>query len=327
MMSNETKIEWCDSTLNLQMGCAGCELWNPAAGNLACYAGVLTRKYAGMKGWPKQFEKPVVFPDRLQSAIDWPDLRGTVRFGKPWLNGLPRIIFLNDMGDTFTEGLDPDWLAPFLPVMEKSPHQFLVLTKRAQKFAEFSERHPLPSNVWPGVSVTSERTTGRLAFLERIKSGGPKWCSLEPILTAVELAGICPSLQWLIIGGLSGTNRPTDIAWIRSAAQLPGPAIFVKQLGSIVHEPYYMEDDLRREWLIDRVDRKEGRIMVPGGKPGYFVEWEHRTHGQPAPGSVFEWRAKDKGGDLSQWPEDLRIRTMPIEPVAKVESKLKGELF
>lgn len=46
-MGRETKIEWCDSTLNLQMGCDGCELWNPAAGVKHCYAGTLTNIYAG----------------------------------------------------------------------------------------------------------------------------------------------------------------------------------------------------------------------------------------------------------------------------------------
>jgi len=314
-MAKETDIEYADSTDNIQMGCAGCELWNPAAGMKDCYAGVLTAKYAGLKGWPKAFDKPTIFPDRMKTAIDWPDLRGEQRFGKPWLNGLPRIVFLNDMGDTFTEGLDPDWFAPFLPEIAKSPHQYLVLTKRAQKLLEFSERHPLPSNIWPGVSVTSENKAGRLKYLEQVRSGGPKWCSLEPILSAVDLAGLCPSLRWLVIGGLSGRDRATDIDWIRNPAKLPGVAVFVKQLGSMIHEPYYLEDDARREWLINQ----GARVKVPGGKPGYFVEWKHKEDGQPNPGSVFEWKAKDKGGDMSQWPDDLKIRAMPIQPVPKPE--------
>lgn len=36
-MGKETAIQWCDSTLNLQAGCDGCELWNGS--RRSCYAG------------------------------------------------------------------------------------------------------------------------------------------------------------------------------------------------------------------------------------------------------------------------------------------------
>jgi hypothetical protein len=29
-MGRDTAIQWADSSLNLEMGCSGCELWNPA---------------------------------------------------------------------------------------------------------------------------------------------------------------------------------------------------------------------------------------------------------------------------------------------------------
>src|SRR3990167_2456987 len=108
-------ISWCDSTLNLMMGCGGCELWNGA--RKSCYAGVMTeRQVRGdhfalhSKGWPEAFDAPQLFPHRLPEALAWPDLTGKDRLEKPWLNGLPRIVFLNDMGDTFTDQLPPDWL-------------------------------------------------------------------------------------------------------------------------------------------------------------------------------------------------------------------------
>lgn len=40
----ETLIGWCDSSVNGEMGCDGCELWNPAAGVRICYAGLLTER-------------------------------------------------------------------------------------------------------------------------------------------------------------------------------------------------------------------------------------------------------------------------------------------
>jgi len=111
-MSRETNIEWCDSSLNLMMGCDGCELWNPAKGIKHCYAGVLTERYAGVNaGFPKSFDQPKIFRERIYDIAKWHDLTGKDRADKPWLNGMPRLIFLNDMGDTFTESLDLNWLA------------------------------------------------------------------------------------------------------------------------------------------------------------------------------------------------------------------------
>jgi protein gp37 len=42
-MGKTTEIQWCDSTVNPVMGCAGCELWD---GKLKiCYAGVLHARH------------------------------------------------------------------------------------------------------------------------------------------------------------------------------------------------------------------------------------------------------------------------------------------
>src|ERR1700693_4251242 len=121
-MAIRTFIEWCDSTLNLEMGCNGCELWNPNAGILHCYAGMETNRRKGGRGWPEAFDQPRMFLERLPAALKWPDLTNQLRTDKPWLDNLPRIIFVNDMGDSFTESLPLDWLAPVLEPMAASPH-------------------------------------------------------------------------------------------------------------------------------------------------------------------------------------------------------------
>lgn len=186
-MGRDTDIEWCDSTLNLQMGCDGCELWNLKAGIRNCYAGQLTERYAGHNpGFPQAFNQPAIYADRLKPALAWKDLTGQKRPDKPWLDGLPRMIFLDDMGDTFTESLPLDWLAPMLPQIAASRHQFMLLTKRGERMRQFSELHPLPPNVWPGVSVTSQTNIGRLEALLKVRGGGPKWASFEPMLGQIE---------------------------------------------------------------------------------------------------------------------------------------------
>ena len=344
-MGQATAIEWADSSLNLMMGCDGCELWNPDAGNRHCYAGTLTERYKGKSGWPLAFDKPALFLDRLDDAIRWPDMTGTARPGKPWLDGRPRMIFLNDMGDTFTGSLPLDWLAkPYGPstcpnghkrprvqwlaehgvwccsaakcglswkpsspleLMAKSPHVWMLLTKRGSRMRQFSEAHPLPPNVWPGVSITKRVTLPRVQELLGVKGGGVRWVSAEPLLEGVDLghwlvkrgvpvAGCTwttawqPRIDFVILGGESGPGaRPMRLSWWRSlvrqcaAASVP---CFSKQAGA------HLLDDT-------------GADVWPTG-----VRF-HVGATMEAPRRI-QFR-DPKGGDMEEWVEDLRVREFP----------------
>lgn len=240
-MGVHTKIEWTDSSLSLEVGCQGCELWNPAIGEKTCYAGNLVERYAGLKGWPESFDKPKLFPERLIEAERWKDLRGTNRADKPWLNGMPRLIFLDDLGDTFTESLPIDWLTPYLERMSKMPVIWQVLTKRANRMLEFSKTHPFPKNFWLLTSVTSAANYNRVEQLMEVRGGSVKGISYEPAWGPVSFAkwfprkmalseipgwalndgctegikGITNGL-WIISGGSSGaTAKPSNPQWFR----------------------------------------------------------------------------------------------------------------
>lgn len=237
-MGQTSDIEWCDSTQNAQMGCDGCELWNPKAGIKHCYAGILTERMAGSKGWPASFDQPEIFSGRIQQAIKWPDLTGKARPGKPWLRGLPRLIFLDDMGDTFTESLPIGWLGPEIKAMEASPHIWIFLTKRARRMRQFFEQlHKIPDNFWLGVSVTSMRTMARAYELAKIE-GAKLLLSVEPLLEPVDLSALLRATRpaWILIGGESGPGaRPMALEWARSLldqGRQAGIPVFVKQLGS-----------------------------------------------------------------------------------------------
>lgn len=272
-MSKDTKIQWCDSSLNLQMGCDGCELWTKTVRK--CYAGRQCEERRMFKGWPRQFSEPEIYMDRLEPALKWKDLTGTDREDKPWLNGMPRIVFLNDMGDTFSSTLPPNWLAPVLPRLATSPHQFLLLTKRPSRLLEFCEKYTLPKNVWPGTSVTSARTAGRVDYIRQIKTGGPKFVSCEPIWEYLPPETFS-ELQWAIFGGESGDPEdatPCNVDWIERGmlnAMQAGASPFVKQLGS---RPY----------------------------------WQDPVLDTPTPITL----ENHHGGDWSEWPQRLRKRFMP----------------
>jgi len=241
-LSKDTMISWCDSTLNLMMGCGGCELWNGA--RRSCYAGVMTAKYSGQKGWPSAFNSPQLFPHRLPEALAWPDLTGQDRPGKPWLNGMSRLIFLNDMGDTFTEELPLDWLRPHLLQMEESPHRWLILTKRPRRMRRFFEQVDVIPNAWLGVSVTDQATAdARIPELLRVPVHGNdivRFVSVEPLLGPVDMCEHLWALDWVIVGGESGAGfRPMKPEWVQNVwldcenARVP---FFYKQDAALVTE-------------------------------------------------------------------------------------------
>ncbi len=244
-MSKTTNISYADSGLTLAGGCSEpCELGD------RCWALQLCRLHAKNKGYPADFRKPELFLHRLDNALRWQDLTGTDRPDKPWLNGLPRIIVLNFLGETFDPQLPRDWLAdellaanifsghqgqkrPILFHQAATPDIYTILTKQAQRMAEFSQRHPFPANVWVGVSVTGPETMERLKWLSGTKTHGRRIVSFEPLLAPMDVSAIIGYVDWAIIGFESGRNhRIGEVDWIRSLVDqdhAAGVASFVKQ--------------------------------------------------------------------------------------------------
>mgnify|MGYP000216823786 FL=1 len=119
-----------------------------------------------------------------------------------------------------------------------------------------------------------------------------------------------PRLDWVIVGGESGHDaRPCDVRWVRAVVQhcqMAGVPVFVKQLGSHVRDRndagFLGEDE--RSWpdVIDQEDRIEHDL--DGTRDGY----------QGAPVRIH--LKSQKGGDPSEWPEDLRVREFPAAVAA-----------
>lgn len=250
-MGIKSDIEYVDSTINPEMGCDGCELYNPKLEasdphyKPTCYARDWVQRFAGRSSaYPAHFSKPELFPDRIAQACRWSDLTGKARPHKPWLDGRPRIIFLDDLGDTFTESLPLDWLLPYMPEIERSPHVWLMFTKRPQRMAKFFRLYGhVPRNVWPFTSVTGPTYLRRLDELREIDS--PRLCvSIEPLYTAVDITKHLAGerrLAWVVSGFESGDNaQPGHPDWARSlrdqCAQY-GTAFFWKQWGEYIAVP------------------------------------------------------------------------------------------
>lgn len=173
------------------------------------------------------------------------------------------------------------------------------------------QRWPLP-NVHLGVSVENQETADERVPILLQTPAAIRWVSYEPALGQVNFAAFGPHeyvpvngahgddcatcgtfttirhsnlaarLDWIVVGGESGPGaRPLDIAWARQTVQqckAAGVPVFVKQLGSRPYDGSAQSCDASTCCIHDYA-----RI-----------------------------RLRDrKGGDMAEWPEDLRVRELP----------------
>lgn len=111
------------------------------------------------------------------------------------------------------------------------------------------------------------------------------------------------SLDWVIVGGESG-GRPRaswtpDIRAIVRQCQKAGVAVFVKQLGANVQD--------RDDAGFDGCEPTEWPDINPS-------DVEHNINGylEEYQGAPCRIRLRDrKGGNMAEWPEDLRVREFP----------------
>ncbi len=304
-MGVKSKIEWTDATWNPTSGCS-----KVSAGCAHCYA-LRTWARLSAPGQPyagRKFTDVQCHPDRLDQPLRWKK---------------PRIIFVNSMSDLFHPAVPDGFIDQVFAVMALSAqHTFQVLTKRPERMREYlqymelvSQRvfkvgidlvyegsirgphdhkppWPLP-NVWLGVSVEDQAALHRLDDLRGIPNAMP-WVSLEPLLEEVDITPWLDFLRWVVVGGESGPGaRPFDIQWARGViaqCRAAGVPAYVKQLGRHpVHE-------------CQRCGPGAGRGMCR-----MFGDAEGHGHDGMLPIYLHD----RKGGDIAEWPEDLRVREMP----------------
>lgn len=382
-MSNQSDIQWCDSTWNPTAGCSP-----KSPGCAHCYAETMSRRQqamaqadakAGRDPGKKRFYLDVIGNNgRWNGRVNTVEEALTIPLG--WKK--PRKIFVNSMSDLFwgepddlvfarrhrVEHPEPvpfEFIDKVFAVMALCPqHTFQILTKRPKRMAEYMnrmpskwssldpqaysrnhsdelyriagaakrmiengdswelDRWPLP-NVWLGTSTENQKTADeRIPWLLKCPAA-VRFISAEPLLGPVNPFNSCPAchgegsfqdsteggiwvrcdcranmgLHWVITGGESGSGaRPCDVAWIRSIVRQckeAGTACFVKQLGAIptIQCPY--------------CKRTVGKV------PSGFTDYCCKEHKQFI--ADLEKVKDSKGGNMSEWPEDLRVRQMPGE--------------
>lgn len=326
-MAENSKIEWTTHTFNPWWGCQrvspGCE---------HCYA----------ETWAKRVGEDVwgpakTTPRRELSEGHWSKPLGWNR--KAEAAGKRALVFCASMADVFEDHPQlPPLRARLWELIEATPWlDWQILTKRPENVMAMvpkAWREAFPPNVWLGTSVEDQRRADeRIPHLLRCPAA-VRFLSCEPLLGPVELRrslmagrnpGLCLNcgrghgfsrcpnyggvqkqdaewgcdefrrvespIGWVIVGGESGPGaRPCDVAWIRSLVRQgrdTGVATFVKQLGA---RP--------------RIAAHHDRLPPAEDWKGVTVECD------PDAG-IFAHLRDRKGGDPSEWPEDLRVREFP----------------
>jgi len=269
----------------------------------------------------KAYHRPKVFP----SVCDWLDDDAPVE----WLTRLLGLIY-----DT----PNLDWL-----LLTKRPENWKTRLQQASDWAhggppqegywgscidEWIAGDP-PTNVWVGSSVEDQtranqrvpallRIPARVRFLsvepllgpvrlDNIDAGGSgsaEWCQIDALTGRhTDMGRPCqdvPKLDWVIVGGESGRNaRPCNVDWVRSIVKQcadAGVPCFVKQLGARV------------------IDRNDRGFEGDSGSSGWPMDTDIADTVEPGvyQGKPILVRLRhSKGGDPSEWPDDIRMRQFP----------------
>lgn len=290
-----TAIQWTDVTDNIIVAKGGgwwCRKISPGCAN--CYADKLNQNdFFGGNHLPYTGDPPEL-ELRLKVLAGWQRQRK------------PKKHFVASMTDVFGEWVPRPWQMQMLDAMAAAPRQtFQVLTKRAavmrQAVAAWLAGKSLervPDHIWLGVSVENNDCLKRVDELMQIPA--VRFLSCEPLLEHLEFCGCWLAINagpnfeckkcgkrrllvdWVIVGGESGDKaRGCNVDWIASVVKhcaAAGVACFVKQLGQ---------------------------------KP-FNQEIRQNADGEDA--SVVSWDLKLKdshGGDMAEWPEELRVREFP----------------
>jgi protein gp37 len=250
-----------------------------------------------------------------------------------WKKG--RTIFPCSMTDWMADFVPDEWRDKMLAVMALTPqHTYLTLTKRADRQREYlsasigrtpgsrragaiqlaadeivgdrGKAHQCMDaagwpirNLWMGVSAENQKYWDERTSELNVTPAAVRWVSAEPLLSPIDCGTAiypgyhegkhAPGIDWVVVGGESGPGaRSMNIEWARnivSQCQAAGVAVFVKQLGA---KPF--------------LHRHKSAHME---KPGFKLHVESLEIKQ-------EFDLNDrKGGDMSEWPEDLRVREYP----------------
>jgi protein gp37 len=211
-----TKIEWTDKTWNPVTGCT-----KISTGCVNCYAEIMAnRLYAmGVEKYANKFI-PTIHEDVLAEPLKWKN---------------SHTVFVCSMADLFHDTVPFNFIDKVTDTIRQTKHhRYQILTKRAERMAEYFSQTDIPENVWLGVTVEAPTELSRIDSLRELHSS-IRFLSCEPLVEDLGVIDLT-NIDWVIVGGESGARaRPMKPEWVRSILQQSdeqGAAFFFKQWGT-----------------------------------------------------------------------------------------------
>ncbi len=211
-----TKIEWTDKTWNPITGCT-----KISQGCANCYAEAMAHRLKAMriKKYAKGFDL-TLHEECLSEPLSWKQ---------------PHTIFVCSMSDLFHNDVPFTFIDKVIDVIHRTPqHRYQLLTKRADRMAEYFHNHDIPQNAWLGVTVEMQSSKSRIDSLCELDAP-IRFLSCEPLLEDLGKINL-RNIDWVIVGGESGPwGRPMKEEWvldIKRQTDAQGAAFFFKQWGT-----------------------------------------------------------------------------------------------
>lgn len=324
-----SKIEWTGETWNAIVGCS---VVSPGCTN--CYAMRMASRLEAMAGdglddngyavrgkGPLDHYRGLTRPSRAGPVWTGKVALSEDALLKPLKRRKPTTYFVNSMSDLFHEDVPDEWILRVLDVIRRASydggsnigtidhgegeHTFQCLTKRSARMLSVMSRlrwdgnrlhllekndgraRVLLRNLWLGVSCEDQRRADERIPDLLATPAAVRFVSAEPLLGPVHIAKflactgmpdceVCEAggrrLDWIIVGGESGPRaREFKLGWA---------------------------SDIVRQCLQAGVAVFVKQI---GSRPTYCRD------GIELPVSIRD----RKGGDMSEWPDDLCVRQMP----------------
>lgn len=147
----------------------------------------------------------------------------------------PHTIFVCSMSDLFHIDVPFEFVDKVMHTIRLTPqHHYQLLTKRAERMAEYFLTHDVPNNVWLGVTVEAKSSKSRIDCL-RVLDAPIRFLSCEPLIEDLGELDL-KNINWVIVGGESGPQaRPMKREWIDSIqkqTEAQGGLFFFKQWGT-----------------------------------------------------------------------------------------------
>lgn len=211
-----TKIEWTDKTWNPITGCT-----KISSGCANCYAETMSRRLKAMRQekYANGFNV-TLHEECLDEPLAWKQ---------------PHTIFVCSMSDLFHKDVPFEFVDKVMSVIRRTPqHRYQLLTKRAERMAEYFSAREIPKNAWLGVTVESQSSKSRIDCLRGLDAH-IRFLSCEPLIEDLGELNL-ENIDWVIVGGESGQQaRPMKEVWvlsIKEQTEKQGSAFFFKQWGT-----------------------------------------------------------------------------------------------